>query len=59
MSRGLNQSAVMWMPTTKLAPIEESTRRAMKSCSRVSPKAKTRAGIAISTISTEKTRRGP
>ena len=59
MSRGLNQSAVIWMPTTKEAPTDDSTRRDTKSCSRVSPKAKTKVGMAIETISTENTRRGP
>jgi len=51
--------AVMWMPTTKLAPIELSTRRDTSSWVRVSPKAKNRAGIAMTTSSTENTRRGP
>ena len=59
MSRGLNHSAVMWMPTTNEAPTEDSTRRETNNCSRVWPKAKTKVGIAIATISTENTRRGP
>ena len=59
MSRGLNHSAVMWMPTTKLAPTELSTRRDTNNCSLVVPKAKNSVGTAMVTISSENTRRGP
>ena len=59
MSRGLNQSAVIWMPMTNEAPTQDMTRRDMNSTSRVSPKAKTQVGIAMTTISSENTRRGP
>ena len=59
MLRGLNQSAVMWMPTTKLAPTLDSTRRDTSNCVLVVPNAKNRAGMAMVTIRMENTRRGP
>ncbi len=59
MSLGLNHMAVIWMPTTKLAPMELRISRDTSSWTRLSPKAKNSAGAAITTSSTENTRRGP